>query len=335
MGVRKIVVPALVIVGACTALAGCSRQNDFPDRVASARAAETKAPGDASALPASFQRTYVGTIGGKYPITMDLSLRDGRLYGSYRYDGKTASLKLDGTLSRDGKVDLNESDGERGTGFFTGTMAGDAMSGVWGVQRSKPKWRFDVHKSADVTDPPKSEALRAAVGSYELVAIDGNFGANGMTEYEKSQGVWSLRTSSISNAQREFFDESLSGRELGVLNSARVEVDERLTTRLLVGSRLLLELPFTANGMRFERITYPEKDLPVEWKSMSPSTTYIDHLLYLAAMGATDFSKELAVKRLVNRGALVVEFDPGRKVFRLSLNNADSGDGNVLTFQRK
>ena len=89
----------------------------------------TAAPAKAEATG----KTYAGTIGGKYPVTMRLR-RDGpALTGSYAYTKVGQDIRLAGTVQADGTFSLEEFDDKgRVTGQFGGKIRADGrVTGTW------------------------------------------------------------------------------------------------------------------------------------------------------------------------------------------------------------
>jgi hypothetical protein len=88
-------------------------------------AAPAKAPGN--------EKTYAGSIAGKYPITMRLRRNGAALTGSYAYTKVGQDIRLAGTVSADGTFALEEFD-DKGqvTGEFGGKIGADGgVTGTW------------------------------------------------------------------------------------------------------------------------------------------------------------------------------------------------------------
>lgn len=78
-------------------------------------------------------KTYAGTIGGKYPITMRLLREGAALTGSYAYTKVGRDIRLAGTVRADGTFSLEELD-DKGlvTGEFGGRIGPDGrLTGTW------------------------------------------------------------------------------------------------------------------------------------------------------------------------------------------------------------
>jgi len=79
------------------------------------------------------EKTYAGSIAGKYPITMRLRKEGPALTGSYAYTKVGQDIRLSGTVQADGTFTLKEFD-DKGleTGQFGGKIGADGtITGTW------------------------------------------------------------------------------------------------------------------------------------------------------------------------------------------------------------
>jgi hypothetical protein len=281
-----------------------------------------------------FHRIYEGKIAGKYPITMDLKKSGNTLKGSYQYKGKTSQLDLQGTIDSSGIFTMNEFAGmvySKPNAIFSGTMSGDSMRGVWSVPDGSRKLAFEVHITSEVRLKPKKEALQSAVGTYYLESVSGAVGANGMFDLYKENGVWKSTSSAISGGMREGYENDLSSDERSLLSSTRITVDSVLTVRLVVRDEILLEIPLTENGMLYKMDKPSLSVLDEVLKKLSPSTTYVEEELYLAALQSVDYSKALPVE--ISSGMLVLSYSPGSGSFLIHIAESCCAN-NMLVFAK-
>ena len=80
----------------------------------------------------NFSKIYEGTIDNKYEIILSIENKNGKLSGNYRYKNNKNSLKITGTVDKEGNITLNEFN-ESGsmTGVFNGVMTLNNISGEW------------------------------------------------------------------------------------------------------------------------------------------------------------------------------------------------------------
>ncbi|MBX9720657.1 MAG: hypothetical protein K2X81_04630, partial [Candidatus Obscuribacterales bacterium] len=85
------------------------------------------------ALAADGSLALVGSIDNRYGVQMNLNLKGSQVNGSYKYLGKTSSLKLAGSIDPSGKILLKEFDPKgKNTGIFTGVLVkSERLSGIW------------------------------------------------------------------------------------------------------------------------------------------------------------------------------------------------------------
>lgn len=281
-----------------------------------------------------FHRTYEGKIAGEYPIVMDLKKSGNVLKGSYQYKGKTGRLDLLGTIDSSGKFTMNEYANmvySKPNAIFSGAMTGGSMSGVWSVPDGSRKLDFEAHITSEVKLKPKKEALQLAVGTYYLESVSGEVGANGMFDIFKINGAWKSTSSAISGGMREGYENTLSSDERSLLSSTRITVDSALTVRLIARDKTLLEIPLNENGMLYKMNKPSLSVLDEVLKKLSPSTTYVEEELYLAALQSVDYSNALPVE--ITSGMLVLSYSPGSGSFLIHIATSCC-DNNRLVFAK-
>ncbi|MDB5034538.1 MAG: hypothetical protein JWQ98_1779 [Chlorobi bacterium] len=138
------------------ALIACSRAprpDDAPKSIPSAAPAPSTPPDSTDGGD-----LYTGTIGNNIPIRMRLRRQGAKLGGTYQYVKVGKDLELSGTVSPDGRIEMDEyHGGEMSTGKFVGSFVGNTLiEGVWieGV-RGEPKqlpFTLRLNKPAGVAD---------------------------------------------------------------------------------------------------------------------------------------------------------------------------------------
>jgi len=131
MLIRRIIVIALIGAGAFACIAAESQ----------------------SSIPAKFDKTFVGKIGDKYAIHLEVTRSDNTLVGSYYYDNVGIGIDVMGTIDPSGKFKMTESnpDGTE-TGAFTGSItvsgSGDSqvmkLTGTWLKKGGTTPLTFDL-----------------------------------------------------------------------------------------------------------------------------------------------------------------------------------------------
>ncbi|MFL5728025.1 MAG: hypothetical protein ACJ75J_00945 [Cytophagaceae bacterium] len=100
----------------------------------------------APASDATFSVWLEGRLNEKYLVWMYLDAKDGKVSGKYRYLPKKAFLKLEGTITPDRQISLQELDEN---GQVTGTITGKVNLGKNSLNFLQAKWQ----------DPQKSKSL--------------------------------------------------------------------------------------------------------------------------------------------------------------------------------
>ncbi len=152
--------------------------------------AQARTPAAAPAKTAgAAEKTYAGSIAGKYPVTMRLR-RDGTaLTGSYAYTKVGQQIRLAGTVEADGTFSLREFD-DKGqvTGEFAGKIgAGGGVTGTWrkpGSDKTLPLALEEAPAGAgETTDAVTVTAYRFSVkgpngteGEYSFPRVTGPAG---------------------------------------------------------------------------------------------------------------------------------------------------------------
>lgn len=237
-----------------------------------------------------FHKTFSGTIDGRYAFTMDLKNVDGNLTGSYRYAGKRNDIDLSGKIDSSGILTMEENaDTGRRTGTFNGKLVGDELSGTWASAGSDRRLPFDAHQTSEIIIGSKREILTHAIGTYVLDRISGSGGANNMWDSWRVKGQWKSVTADVVAARPDPSDVKLTHEDVRRLNSMTVTVDASLTTRLSVGDKVLLTIPYRDAGLVYDISQPHDRVVEDELKPLSPDTTVHDERLFLLARDKIDF----------------------------------------------
>ncbi|CAA9285461.1 MAG: hypothetical protein AVDCRST_MAG56-4088 [uncultured Cytophagales bacterium] len=123
---------------------------------------KTTAP--AQAVGTAAEKTYAGSIAGKYPITMRLRKDGTALTGSYAYTRVGQDIRLDGTVQADGTFSLKEFDDKgQETGQFAGKIGPDGtVTGTWRKPGS------DKTSSLALRETPAGAADAVAITEYRF-----------------------------------------------------------------------------------------------------------------------------------------------------------------------
>jgi hypothetical protein len=243
---------------------------------------------------AYFHKFYSGKIGDKYAFTMDLKNLNGTLSGKYRYVGKQSDVYLTGKIDPSGSFKMDETNGSKRSGTFTGQITGKEIDGVWQSADGARKFHFGASQTSEILIGSKKEIMTHAIGNYSLDTISGFGGANGMWDTWKEKGKWKSNTSGIVNAMREVDMVALTPADARLLDSLAVTVDANLTTRFMAGGKTLLTIPYLDAGMQLKLAQEHSSVVEDELKELSPSTTVHDEQLYLLVQDGVDYSKEIS-----------------------------------------
>lgn len=221
-----------------------------------AYAGEGPASGDGGLTAAGgyAERIYTGKIGDKYSLTMTLQFFGAHLSGAYTYAGKKDSLYLFGQIDPAGNVTLTErADGSRQeTGRWTGRFLPGQFAGMWAAPDGKRKLGFTLHQDAE-SQLHAGQVMRLAVGVYPLEDTAGNYGANSMYGYSRTDHGWSESSSGISGGMREGSTTGVSAQEAKAMNSTQIVVDEALNIALYADGKLVVKFPYDAQGVFYAR----------------------------------------------------------------------------------
>ncbi len=276
-----------------------------------------------------FHSIYTGKIGEKYAVTMYLEKNGKEITGTYKYAGQTTPLALKGSIASSGEFTMNESPGgKKITGIFSGKISGTTITGKWNSPDNVKKLDFAAHI------PSKREMLQNAAGkTYYLSYISGAVGANTLFDTYMENGVWKSHSSSISGGMREGQEDTLSSDDIKLLNSMYIKVDTDLTVRFFAGGKLLLEVPFNEAGMDYHMSGERKDVFSFSQGKLSPSTTFMDGKLYLAAIDGIDYSDTISSGNfiIIGKDKVILSYDPYDS-FGMDISEIY---GNTLTFTKK
>jgi len=127
-----------------------------------------------SALPASAAPTaqlyYTGTLGGKYPVQMDLTWRGKDIYGSYLYTSVGEKLHLAGRQREKDAAAFSETGAGNITGTFTGRFSADRrqFAGTWTSANGKRQLTVALTAIAAAHTVKRKLGKLTLVGSYPV-----------------------------------------------------------------------------------------------------------------------------------------------------------------------
>jgi hypothetical protein len=135
----------ILIALSFTLLASCNEKRE--EKTVTNDSSATNAQNEvAPPANARFSVWLEGRLNEKYLVWMHLDAKDGKVTGKYRYLPKKAFLKLEGTITPDRQISLQESDEK---GQVTGTITGKINPGNNGWTFLQGKWQ----------DPKQSKSL--------------------------------------------------------------------------------------------------------------------------------------------------------------------------------
>ena len=96
----------------------------------------------------NFNKSFEGTINGKYEIIMSLSKNKENLNGTYAYKSKGNLINITGTIDDNGNLTINEfNDKGNMTGVFIGQLSGNSISGKWTKPDGTKPMLFSISES--------------------------------------------------------------------------------------------------------------------------------------------------------------------------------------------
>ena len=182
----------------------------------------------------------------------------------------------------------------------------------------------------------KEALLQALKGKHSLSAISGFSGANTMYDYTQTNQVWDAHGSSIHQARREPFDIVLDAEEVSILQGLQISVQKDLSVDVMVNDTSIISIPFNPNGLLLELSRKPEAYIMGVPDSLTPSTTLINELLYLATrdqLGGNALSPIDLVIGIAD--AYTLAFNVIENRFELTLFYADCCDNATYLFKNQ
>jgi hypothetical protein len=187
----------------------------------------------------------------------------------------------------------------------------------------------------------KKTILTASKGVYYLESFDGFEGANSMFDAHKTKGKWIYNFSMNQGGTRQGDSTVLNAADNKLLNSIRIELDETLATRLMVGSTKLFESPFVPYGMDYRTTPHTKSadktpGVQGELEELTPTTIFNNKQLVLLAMDKVDLTKTIKGNfEFLNADHLFLTFDNLTQTFSLNIMGEMGGDNETLVFKRK
>ena len=285
----------------------------------------------------NFISNYKGTIDNQYPISLEFIKFANNVGGSYKYEGKTTSLRLKGYMEDTGEIRMSElnAEGEE-TGFFEGKMVGEKITGTWFNRKRTKSLPFSLERTSVGSLQTKSDILSDAMGTFALSSIAGNAGANTMFDTYKENGKWQSSSSGIVSSMREGYENKLSDADIELLNNLHIEVDDHLNVRLYAGLVELINCPFKTGDLEYRVKETDKKKMNEKIAAIIPSNCINDNHLDLLVDDHMDFSETIKGEfNSVTSDNMILTYYPAERKFELDIFVGSCCDGNILTFKRK
>lgn len=285
----------------------------------------------------SFVANYKGTIDNQYPITLEFIKFAPSVGGSYQYNGKTASLKLKGSMEDTGEIRMSEvnSEGEE-TGFFEGKMVGEQITGTWYNRKRTKSMPFSLQRTSIASLQTHADILSDAMGQFQLDYITGNAGANTMFDTYKEKGKWVSSSSGIVSSMREGHENELTAADIALLDNLHIEVDEKLNVHVFAGLIELVNCPFKVGEMNYRVKETDKEKMNLKMAGIIPSNMINDNHVDLVADDQIDFSSTLKGNfDIITSNNMILTYYPAERKFELDIFYGVCCDGNVLTFKKK
>lgn len=288
--------------------------------------------------PGYFHKYLSGKIDGKYAFTMELICREGALRGTYRYASRTMPIYLIGNVGPGATVALEEmaKDNLPITGSFTGTLRGNHVDGVWVAPDGKKRLPFTAEQTSEIHLGTRREIVSGTVGDYALVSITGHGGANAMWETWKTKKGWDSNVSSISRAVRESSDIELTPADERLLDSLTIRIRPDLTTELLALGSVILAIPYSDRGARFNVTSDANADVRRSLEKPWTEARLEDETVYLLGQDGVDFSRHIAGNfQGVVGDVLLVRYAIPNDSFTVEFMDGECCNSSTFTFRRQ
>lgn len=180
----------------------------------------------------------------------------------------------------------------------------------------------------------KRALLTELVGEHELVSISGFMGANTMVDYYTEDGQWKATGSSIEDGMREGYEIELTQQDLDKLKSAKIVVAENLTFYYACEGNQYFKSAYNDTGMDFQLKISPADYISTIPENLEPTTTFIDHYLYLFAKDHFgEGTLEVIDIAQVWADAALLTYNSTSKQFELSLFYGECCDNSTYYFE--
>lgn len=187
----------------------------------------------------------------------------------------------------------------------------------------------------------KKRIIKRAVGIYHLNNISGFAGANSLSDTYKENGHWVSTSSSIEEGMREAYDNDLTKNDLGLLNSARIEVDSTLTIRMMLGNEEILKTNYVPNGMDYQITDTSETAIDrvlmdSKLKNISAKTIFVKGEILLLADEKINLEKQInASFYLLLFDHLLLAYNIAEDSFELNFFIGTLGDNDTWHFLKE
>lgn len=285
---------------------------------------------------AEFTKSFEGSINGKYEIYMTLTNDNNELHGTYCYKTQKSFLKMSGTIDKDGNVMLNEfNDKGNITGMFKGELVGKKISGKWSKPDGSNAMPFDIVEVCSLAKT-KYKILKKAKGEYALTSISGNMGANTMFDTYFDNGKWISSYSSNEGGTREGYDNELEDYDIDLLNSMKIQIDDKLNISFFANNKVIFESKFIDNAMDYRIKDKSSEELNEALESLYPSTMINENELVILAQNQISYTYELSGNfDILADDQMLLTYSLTDNTFRLQIFLGECCDNNTLTFEKK
>jgi hypothetical protein len=173
-------------------------------------------------------------------------------------------------------------------------------------------------------------------GKHHLSSISGFSGANTMYDYLQKGDTWIAEGSSIHQARREPFDIELDAEDISVLQGLQISVQKDLSVDVMVNDTSIISIPFNPGGMGIELSQKPEAYIMGVPDSLSPSTTLINDVLYLATKDEVEENILAPIDLVIGiADAYTLAYNVLENQFELTLFYADCCDNAIYLFKNQ
>ena len=194
--------------------------------------------------------------------------------------------------------------------------------------------KIEFQKEEEISE--KQALLIDLQGKHPLSSISGFSGANTMYDYLQEGNRWVAEGSSIHQGRREPFDIEIDTEDVFVLQGLQISVQKDLSVDVMVNDTSIISIPFDPGGMRIELSQKPEAYIMGVPDSLSPSTTLINDVLYLATKDEVEENILTPIDLVIGiADAYTLAYNVLENQFELTLFYADCCDNAIYVFKNQ